>query len=147
MGSRLAYWVLRVIGFVIGAAIAASLEYVLLGILSQGFGMHIFPRGLGWIVLPIMAGFVGSWAILSAKEDMASRFTASSQKSRMFLASSVSWWLVVLAYVFMVEPFGGYWASDEWSILLKWLFIPPVLLVAISAIFRFAMKNDKAEAP
>ena len=44
MGSRLAYWALRVIGFVIGAAIAAGLEYLLLGIFKPWLQYAPLPR-------------------------------------------------------------------------------------------------------
>lgn len=65
-----------------------------------------------------------------------------SQEFRLFVAGSASWVLAVAAYVFVAEPFGGYIDSREWTIMLKWLFVPPVLAAVVLALFYLARKRS-----
>lgn len=65
-------WLLRIIGFIVGAGLALALEAGLLLLLSELFDKRLMPRGLGWIVIPIIVGI--SAAKIAPELDPLSKF-------------------------------------------------------------------------
>lgn len=122
-------WYLRIIGFLIGMAAIVALEAVIIAIMSSGY-YRFTPKGLGWIIFPILGGLAGAaWfeqrsgaVAAKAKRDIDASIT-----KRIFISSVVCWIVGVLAYVFVFQPFGRYWHSSDYAFLWKLLLVPPAV--------------------
>lgn len=121
-------WLLKIIGFVVGFAIVAALEY---GVLMA---IHGIPRGAAWIVLPIIAGS----ALASAAPGLVDRFSSSGvtlwrtdARMRLVGALSAVWLVAVPAYWWLFEPYDGYkMYGDDFALMFKVMFFPVIVLVA-----------------
>lgn len=135
-------WVLKVLGFVLGFAVAVAFEFLLLWVVSEIFDHTFYPRGLGWLVIPFTAGVAGAAWLPSFQPDRISRLFGGSREMRLYVAGGASWLLLVLGYVFVAEPFGYYIGEDDWITIFKWLLVPPVLALAVRCLFRWAVRKD-----
>lgn len=140
--SVVARWSLKVLGFVLGFIAAVAFEALLVWLLSEVFGHRIYPRGLGWIVIPFSAGIGGAALLSSLRPEQIARLFGGSREMRLYVAGGASWVLLVLGYVFVAEPFGSYISDSEWMTIFKWLFVPPVLALVVRGLFRWASKRD-----
>jgi hypothetical protein len=114
---RSIFWPVQgVLGFAIAFALAAALEFGLIVFLSELFDVRLIPRGFGWIVLLLAAGWFG-WQIGSRTGveglfQMARlRLDRAQRLARFWLAGSVLWALSCLLYLLVADPY-GYSVSD-----------------------------------
>jgi hypothetical protein len=119
--------VVKIIGFIVGFAVVSGLEVTTLS------PLHGMPRGLGWVVLPIMAG-VG---LARVAPDLVERFFNSgsalwqmSPGVRLVGVMSAVWLVAVPAYWWLFEPYDGWMSSDEYALMYKVMFFPISVLVA-----------------
>jgi hypothetical protein len=135
------------IGAVIGFVGAIALEFVVLLLLSEIFHGRMTPRGLGWIVIPILAA-IGGWrfgkeigaeaiaAVISSQLEGQNRYT------RLWLAGSILWLVCALTFYIVFNPYGSYWSSDEWKQFWLVLSAPPVIAFIGLLLIRWANKPD-----
>lgn len=62
---------------------------------------------------------------------------------RIWSALSLSYFLCVIAYVFVFDPFGYRISKSEWRMLIKILITPPLLSLCIFCIFRFFVSEKE----
>lgn len=134
-------------GFAAGAALVVFLEFLLLGGISGATGRSWMPRGLGWVVIPIAAGIAG--AALGSRFRLRHVGVSLDQRPTVKLAvvGAVAWVVLVVGYVIVADPFGGYWDSDEWGALWRWLLIPPVLGGILAGIVWLAYRRRAGATP
>lgn len=63
-----------------------------------------------------------------------------SMLGRVWVASTISWLLCILCYIFLFEPFGYRISKSEWLLIYKLVVLPPVLVISIIIIFRVIVK-------
>jgi hypothetical protein len=132
------YWLLRVVGFVLGAGAAVALEAALLLLISVIFGREFMPRGAGWLFLPIALGISASAAapniwlrIQRGDFPAAQRFRSASLLVRGAIVFPVFWILCVGIYTYLFEPYGYMGDSDYIHMFKVMLFPPAVALVGV----------------
>ena len=76
-------------------------------------------------------------------ETVTNKFSRSSFANRALLAGSAFWALVVLAFVFMFEPYGRYVSDSEWWQVIKIIVFPPVVSVAGYFLFVKVINQEK----
>jgi len=130
-------WLLRIAGFIVGTGLAVLLELVLLMLLSGLFGKQLMPRGLGWFVLPIVAGIACARVAPElgplgryASFVLVKNFWSASPASRLVVVAPVFWVLAVGAFVVVFGPYGYSMSSSEYEHMMKVMFFPPAILVA-----------------
>ena len=79
-------------------------------------------------------------------EAVAHKFSRSSFANRALFAGSAFWALVVLAFVFMFEPYGRYVSDSEWWQVVKIIVFPPVVLVAGYFLYVKVIKQENRDA-
>lgn len=116
------------------------LEALLLGGISGATGRSWMPRGLGWVAIPIAAGLAG--AALGSRFRLRQVGVSLAQRPTLKLAvvGILVWIVMVVGYTMVADPFGGYWDSDEWASLWRWLLIPPVLAGVLLAVIAYAYR-------
>ncbi|MBE1203974.1 hypothetical protein [Aminobacter carboxidus] len=138
--STLTAWSLRIAGFIVGAGIVVALEFVLV-MIAHNMGYRLVPRGLGWIALPIGVGVLVSQIAASMKAIDVDRIFGGSIIVKQCVAVAVGWQLVVFAYIFMADPFGGYISSREWPTIYKWMLMPPAVAVVLLLLYQWAFRK------
>lgn len=130
----------KIVGFIVGFGLAVSAE---IGFLYMA---DLMPRGLGWLVLPFLAG----GALASSAPTLVSRLGTTDvgfwQESRAFRAVvllSTIWVLAVPAYWWLFEPYDYYMGDDDWLLMFKAMVFPVVIL----ALGYFAYQKFVAPAP
>lgn len=135
-----------IIGFLAFAVIAAYVELLIMYGLSDLLDARLYPRGLAWIVVPIFAGIFG-YRFLSAypiSNHFNHVFQASTKLNRLlrvYIATIISWFIGVGAYVIVVKPFGYSISDSEWLFLLQVLFVPPVVVWIIGMLYGWALRK------
>ena len=126
---------MRFVGFILGFAAVAGLEYMLL------WAMNLAPRGPAWLVLPIVAGV----SLGRAAPSIAARISSGSAEqaflqlapaTRIAAIGIALWLIAVPTYVFLFEPYGSYMASYDYAHMLKVMLFPAVLSVLGSWAYR-----------
>jgi hypothetical protein len=74
---------------------------------------------------------------------MTNKFSKASFANRTLLAGSAFWTLVVLAFVFMFEPYGRYVSDSEWWQVIKIIVFPPVVSVAGYFLYVKVIKQEQ----
>ena len=59
------------------------------------------------------------------------KFRKISLKRRIVIWATCSWILAVLGFVYSFEPFGSYMRDDDWAVVWKIVFIPPIIGIFI----------------
>ena len=75
-------------------------------------------------------------------EAVTNKYSKSSFANRILLAGSAFWALVVLAFVFMFEPYGSYVSDSEWWQVVKIIVFPPVVAVAGYFLYVKVIKQE-----
>ena len=68
-----------------------------------------------------------------------------SLRTRAFISCGVFWALVVIAFVFMFEPYGRYIDDSEWWQIIKIIIFPPAVAVAGYALYVKVIRQDDKE--
>jgi hypothetical protein len=136
----------RVLGFLIGAAGVAAVEFGIIGGLDAATDREWLPRGPGWLVVPVVAGLAlsrylpGLLARLKAGDHpLIQRFWASPPWVRLAVLVPLFWLVVVSAYVFVFSPYGEYMGDEDWDHLLKVIAFPPAVFIAALVAYRKLM--------
>lgn len=69
-----------------------------------------------------------------------------SLRTRAFISCGVFWALVVLAFVFMFEPYGRYIDDSEWWQILKIIIFPPAVALVGYVLYVKVIRQDDKEA-
>jgi hypothetical protein len=134
---------LKVIGFVAGFGAAVGVEFLILSGLGEATHRTIMPRGLGWVVIPVVAGIAGARFLSNLQPEHVARLLGNSQRQRYGIAAAASWVVLVVAYVIVAQPFGYYGMDhDDWMALFRWLLIPPVVGLFIYMAFGWASRPN-----
>jgi hypothetical protein len=64
-----------------------------------------------------------------------------NRRRRLFIATGLSWALLVSAFFILAEPY-GYMNSNDWFNFWLWIFVPPIIFFFIFYIFNWATKED-----
>lgn len=130
-------WLLRIIGFIVGAGLALALEVGLLLLLNEFLDKGLIPRGPGWLVIPIIAGINAAkiapeLGLLSKfeKQGPVANFWKASPLTRFIVVVPIFWILGVGAYVLVFEPYGYRMHSSEYAHMFKIMLFPPAILIA-----------------
>jgi hypothetical protein len=136
------YWSVRIIGFVIGAAIAVAIEVGLLLLINGLSGHNFMPRGPGWLLLPIGLGVTSSraapdiWVRIERGDfRLLQRFKSASALSRAAMVFSPFWVLCVGLYVWLFEPY-GYMSDSDYHHMYKVMFFPVAVIWAGLFVYR-----------
>lgn len=125
----------RIFAFIIAAAVTLAFEWILVLMLDGLTGLNMIPRGFGWFWLPVAAGVVGSRALPTL---------GSNPAARICCAVLASWWIAVLVYAIVAEPFGYSYSfatmfSNNIGAILQWMLLPPIVLVGLLFLFLCAV--------
>lgn len=78
--------------------------------------------------------------------EVGNKFKNASFSTRVLLAGSGFWALVVLAFVFMFEPYGSYVSNSEWWQVVKIVVFPPVVMVAGYFLYSKVIKQESQQS-
>jgi len=79
-------------------------------------------------------------------EVVTTKYSKSSFANRVLLTGSVFWALVVLTFVFMFEPYGGYVSDTDWWQVVKIIVFPPVVAAAGHFLYVKFIKQENRSA-
>ena len=133
------------VGFIVAAGAVVLLEVVLVAAVSRP-GYTLVPRGLGWVAVPVVAGIAGAGFASRFRLRNFDRLLSENRNVKLALAGAVSWFILVVGYVFVAQPFGTYWGDDEWAAFWRWLLIPPVVLLAVGGVALWGLSRNSATA-
>ena len=60
------------------------------------------------------------------------------------IAVVVSYWIIVIAYILLAEPFGYSIRGSEWDSVFQWLLIPPAAFIAVIFVLKIGFSNKPA---
>jgi hypothetical protein len=123
-------WVVRSVGFAAAVALFCLVAFLFFAILSDITGKQMIPRGAGWIVAPVTAGLFGARFAEKSFPNWAQWLKSPHGTLRYYVAGAGLWVVAVWCYVFMFDPFGGYWSSAEWAFVWK-LMLTPIAFAAL----------------
>lgn len=63
-----------------------------------------------------------------------------SMLGKVWVASTISWLLCIVCYIYLFEPFGYRISQSEWLLIYKLVVLPPVLVISIIIIFRVIVR-------
>lgn len=145
-GSSAQRFVKGLIGFVIAFGSVLLIEFLVVYGASELFNARLVPRGLGWVVIPVIAGIAG-WKLFrdfpfagafgTALESM----STMNRVNRFLIATYASWTVIVCAYVYFVEPFGYSIRGSEWKEFFQALLVPPVIFTMVVFLFRWVFRK------
>lgn len=78
--------------------------------------------------------------------EVCNKFKKASFNTRVLLAGPVFWALVVLAFVFIFEPYGRYVSDIEWWQVIKIIVFPPMVSVAGYFLYVKVIKQEQQNA-
>ena len=131
------------VAFVIAGVLLFGVEFLVLKLAEAITGSRLMPRGLGWIVVPIVGGIAAARIAPNLRIAHLSPVVDRWPFVRTALALVGSWVVLVAIYVMLVEPFGYRWTKDEYWLLGKWLILPALGLVVVSALIHWALARPK----
>ncbi len=149
-------WLLRILGFIIGTALAFAFEFALLLIINEVFEVRLLPKGIGWVAMPIFIGI--SAAKLAPRIERLSKFNEcefkqlslsklfweSSKITRIVFVAPIFWICSVILYVFLFEPYGGYMSDRDYLHMFKVMLFPSIILIAGRVVYSKFISSHKA---
>ncbi|WP_243369410.1 hypothetical protein [Microvirga solisilvae] len=139
------------IGAVIGFGVTASLEILLVAIISGLFDARITVRGLGWLVLPI-AGACFGWkvgrdvGVESLLLALRKALDGLSYHSRIWVSASILWLISSSTFMLLVNPFGRYWNSKDWQTFWLVLILPLAVGALALKLLHWVNKANRNQA-
>lgn len=118
-------------GFILGCLVL-GLIFILIQVAIEMFdlGRVRFRFPVALLVLPIIGATIGYQIAPEAIAIANDLYRNSDVITRLVVAVPVFWVSVVLAYVFMFEPFGSRISESEWVFLFKIMVFPTAVLWA-----------------
>lgn len=149
-------WLLRILGFIIGTALAFAFEFALLLIINEVFEVRLLPKGIGWVAIPIFIGI--SAAKLAPRIErfpkfneckfkqlsLSKLFWESSKITRIVFVAPIFWICSVILYVFLFEPYGGYMSDRDYLHMFKVMLFPSIILIAGRVVYSKFISSHKA---
>ena len=121
--------------------IALLMEAGLLLGMQRVSGYHFQPRGLGWIVMPIMVGTLGASYSVSVGDRLKVYLFALTKEQRLAIILTIAWIVVVVLYITLTKPYGRTITDDEYTSAIGWIFAPPVIGFAIWQGIKWALRG------
>lgn len=118
-------WTARIIGFVLGIAAFLAVAFLLFSAVGAATHSTWLPRGAGWLFGAIACGVGGARLLEAMALSATPAIKIKATQYRLVLAAWGLWALGVLAWVFIFNPFGSFWSSEEWAFLWKIMLVPP----------------------
>jgi hypothetical protein len=125
------------VGFVIGC-LALLILFFIIQIVMEIFGVSRvrFRAPIAIVVLPFMAAFFGFRLGPDLFVRVQTMLGYTEPWTRFLLVGPVFWAGVVLAYVFIFNPFGYYISDDEWLLVAKIILFPTGVLWSGAWVFK-----------
>lgn len=124
------------LGFLLGLIVAVAVEGLLIFLIDGASGREMMPRGLGWIVIPVMAAFAGA-RVLPVLVDRAlakspALATAVNDRHKRFMIVGAGGWAVAFVLYWLVaQPYDYAMRGDDWWRFLEMLFLPILLYLGV----------------
>ncbi len=135
-------FLIRVVGFIVGVAVAAAFEFLVFIMLQLLLGTQLRPKSIGWLIIPLIFGYYfakmapDAGAMISTlKEGSTKAYWEASSLVRLFIVLTVAWLVGFLFYVIVFEPYGSRIHTREWrEFFLLWL-TPPIIAAACYQVY------------
>lgn len=133
-----------IIGFIVGSGLTLMILAAVFEGMGSATGRHYSPRGGGWFFLIIGAG-VGCARLFMLLDQ---KFVqALSLQVRVMVGVPISWVMLVLSFVWVFQPFGGYVTDNEKWLVVKIVAFPIVAcFLAYFGYTAFFKKSGKPDA-
>lgn len=127
----------------LGAALAAfaailMLEFAALVIISELAETRLMPRGIGWLIFPILASVWGWRSIRSNAHKSAAASVRSQMQGgvkrrewRFIILGVAAWAAICVGYAVVEKPWGYRIDAGEVGSFLIWLLGPPLAVLAL----------------
>ena len=144
---------LKAIGFIVGVATGLLAELLLLYLVDEVTGRSFYPRGLGWLAIPVAAGFLGATlapvlpVILVRAAPQLLEGIGASRHRRLMLVGVVTWVVGFTLYWVLAKPYGYRMYDDDWLHFVELLLIPPLFYIACYLAFLWATRTEDAQRP
>lgn len=132
---------------IVAAGAAVAIEAGLIYIFSEIFNARIYPRGLGWFVLPVFSAIAGFRIGIEIKPMRIWHTIRTRSDYRMAIAIMASWGSVIACYVIIFEPFGYRMDAHDYAELLKWYSLPLLAFFGSVKLFEWARKDQTVRPP
>ena len=152
--QTLGIWISKIIGFVVGFSLAVLAEVAQVAFLSWLFDARLTGRGLGWVVLPIMAGagcaslagelgknpavFVVLLDSIITKLNPKNWRSGKTKRSMIFFP--LLWIFFVGLYVIIFSPY-GHMSSHDYHHMYKVMLFPPSVILATYFVYKKLILN------
>jgi hypothetical protein len=132
------------LGAVLFAAVTFGFIFLVLLLIGELFDARMIPKGLGWIVLPFLAGTLGwrmgaHFGIESVFSYFKIRVENANRLARYWVASCALWFVSAVFYLFVFKPYGSYVTEDDY-IHFFFVLVGPMFIGAL-AVFLFGWAN------
>jgi len=149
------------IGFAIGLVLAIALEMLLVYAVGAIFNSRMVPRGLGWVVLPIMSGVLGFGLFYNLATDPSARaklvgplgifaglFKPGNVFNRICLGAAVAY--VVVGHLIRADMGGTtveglYQYQGYTDDLIKYVWLPAGAILLVPLLVAWARKPPKVD--
>ena len=134
----------RLLGFLLLFGLAILIELLIVGIISAIFNTRLMPRGIGWIIIPIILGTYGwrsahNFTIDTIKSlPIINKINGTKGITRYYIAASAFWTLIASAYSILSDTVNSY--HFKWELYLQILIIPLVFLFIGKLLLQWAKK-------
>jgi hypothetical protein len=128
-----------------GAGTILVIEIGVVWILGELFNVRIIPKGLGWVIIPVLTGIAGAKLATEIPYSSLLQLIGTRRLLRYVFVGFLSWWATVATYAYLMQPFGYYMDSRDWTVLFKWLLIPPTLAMFVVMGFRWASRSSSEQ--
>jgi hypothetical protein len=78
--------------------------------------------------------------------SVSAKFGNISPINRTLIAGSAFWASVILAFIFVFEPYGDYVSDIEWWQVVKIIIFPPVVVISGYILYIKVIKQDSHES-
>jgi hypothetical protein len=140
-------WPLQgILGALLFSAATIGVMLLVLLLLSEMFSARLIPKGAGWLILPLAAGWVGwkvgsTFGIEALLEKASVRLNQVSRLARIWVAGAAVWVAGCVFYLFAAWPYGRYMGDDDY---LHFAFVVtgPLLIFGLGIfLFAWALKD------
>ncbi|MDM9629547.1 hypothetical protein QTL95_27050 [Rhizobium sp. S152] len=101
----------------------------------------MIPRGIGWIIAPIMFGVVGARYAETALPNWIVWLKEPHGPVKYYVGGALLWVVAVCCYLFIFDPFGSYWTSAEWAFVWKLMLTPIAFAALCGLVLRWLRPN------
>lgn len=104
------------------------------------------PRGLGWVIMPVMAGLAGAKLLPVWVQRVQGTMELTERDKRFAWVGSGGWLVLFNGYWFLAKPYNGYRMSDEdWHRYFEILVGAPIVAVLGAVALKWANAGSTAK--